>query len=138
MRANGVPNYPDPRPGGGVEFSKGSGIDPQSPTFESAQAKCRRLMPGLGGIAPGTQTHPSQQVLSQMLAVAQCMRRHGVYDFPEPRTSVPSDIQAALGPGGGVISNIEGVVFVFPSTIDQQSPLFTRAAAACRFPLHNH
>jgi hypothetical protein len=37
-----------------------------------------------------------------------------------------------------VISNIDGVVLVFPGTIDEQSPAFTRAAAACRFPLHNH
>jgi hypothetical protein len=64
------------------------------------------------------------------------MRQHGVDDFPDPRTSVPSN---PFGSGGaGVISDIEGVILVFPSTIDQQSPVFTRAAAACAFPLHNH
>jgi hypothetical protein len=37
-----------------------------------------------------------------------------------------------------VISDIEGVILIFPSTIDQRSPIFTRAAATCAFPLHNH
>ena len=39
---------------------------------------------------------------------------------------------------GGVISDIDGVILVFPSTIDEQSPQFTLAAAECAFPLHNH
>jgi hypothetical protein len=64
------------------------------------------------------------------------MREHGVYDFPDPRTSVPSN---PFGSGGaGVISDIEGVILVFPSTTDKRSPTFERAAAACGFPLHNH
>ena len=70
-----------------------------------------------------------------MLRVAQCMRRHGISDFPEPRTSVPPH---ALDGFVGVISDIDGVILVFPSTIDEQSPEFVRAAAACGFPLHNH
>jgi hypothetical protein len=37
-----------------------------------------------------------------------------------------------------VISDIEGVILVFPGTIDEQSPGFTHAAAVCAFPLHNH
>ena len=63
------------------------------------------------------------------------MRQHGVSDFPDPRTSAPPN---PLGSGVGEISDIEGVILLFPSTIDQQSPVFTRAAAACAFPLHNH
>ncbi len=70
-----------------------------------------------------------------MLKVSQCMRRHGISDFPDPLTSVPSD---ALAGTTGVISDIDGVILVFPSTIDEQSPQFTQAAAACAFPLHNH
>lgn len=136
MRAHGVPNFPDPRPGGGFVFSTGAGLDPSSPQFEAAEAACAKLMP-TNGLAPGSQTHPSQQALAQMLRVAQCMRRHGVPDFPEPRTSIPPDIRSALG-GHGVISDIDGVVLVFPGTIDEQSPLFTRAASTCAFPLHNH
>jgi hypothetical protein len=135
MRANGVPNFPDPAPGGGFVFPAHSGLNPSTPVFRAAQAKCLKLMPGGGPPGPGTQTHPSPQALAQMLTVAQCMRRHGIYDFPEPRTSVP---RHPFPGGAGVISDIDGVILVFPATINEQSPQFTHAAAACRFPLHNH
>jgi hypothetical protein len=138
MRANGVPSFPDPKPGGGLLFSIGTGIDPSSPAFEAAQTKCQKLLPGGGPPGMGTQTHPSAEALAQMLTVAQCMRRHGVANFPDPQTTLPSNPRAALGGGGGVISDIDGVILLFPGTIDQQSPLFTRAAATCDFPLHNH
>ena len=134
MRSHGVPNFPDPQAGGGL-FRLGAGIDPRSPTFRSAQTQCQKLMPG-GGIGSGPP--PSAQTLARFLIVAQCMRSHGVPDFPDPKTSAPSNPRAALGGGGGVISDIEGVILVFPSTIDERSPQFAHAAAACAFPLHNH
>ena len=69
-----------------------------------------------------------------MVKVSQCMRRHGVSGFPDPTTSIPSIPPA----GGGVISDRDGVIFVFPATLDVQSPLFEQAAAACGFQLTNH
>ena len=136
MRANGVPHFPDPSPGGGFLFQTGTGVDPSSPAFKAAQAKCMKLMPG-GGLTPGSTTHPSAQWLAQMVKAARCMRRHGISGFPDPTTTIPSNPFAA-GSGGGVISDIDGAVFVFPATLDMQSPAFVRAAAACKFPLHNH
>ncbi len=134
MRASGVPNFPDPKAGGGFLFHGSPGLI-SSPVFKAAQAKCRKLMPG-GPPGPGSTTNPSPQTLAKFLRIARCMRQHGVEDFPDPRTSVPSN---PFGSGGaGVISDIEGVILIFPSTIDQSSPMFTRAAAACAFPLHNH
>ena len=138
MRANGVPNFPDPSAGGGFVFQPGAGVDPSSPAFKAAQAKCQKFLPSGGaGLAPGATTHPSAQWLAHMVKVSGCMRRHGISDFPDPRTSVPSNPFPAGSPGG-VISDIQGVILVFPATIDTQSPLFTRAAKACGFPLHNH
>jgi hypothetical protein len=134
MRANGLPNFPDPKAGGGFLFHTGAGADPSSPAFETAQTKCKKFLPP----GPGSGPPPSAKTLAHYLTVAQCMRRHGVPEFPDPRTTAPSNPQAALGSGGGVISNIEGVIFIFPGRIDHQSPAFTRAAAACVFPLHNH
>ena len=131
MRANGVPNFPDPNPGGGFLFHTGNGVDPSSPAFQAARAKCQKLLPS--GPTPGSTTQPSAQWLAHMVKVAQCMRRHGIADFPDPTTTVPS-----LPGFVGVISDIEGAIFVFPATLDTQSPTFTRAAAACKFPLHNH
>ena len=133
MRADGVPKFPDPAAGGGFLFQAGSEIDPSSPVFKTAQAKCTKLLPGGGPPGPGTQTHPSAQALAQMVKIAECMRRHGISNFPDPTTTVPS-----LPVGGGVISDIDGVILVFPAAIDTQSPAFTRAATTCKFPLHNH
>jgi hypothetical protein len=48
MRAHGVPNYPDPNSSGNFHISRSSGINPQSPTFQSAQRVCQSIMPGLG------------------------------------------------------------------------------------------
>jgi hypothetical protein len=137
MRAKGVPNFPDPSAGGGFLFQQGSGVDPSAPAFKAAQAACQKLLPSGGGLAPGSTTHPTAQWLAHMVKVAQCMRRHGISEFPDPRTSIPSN-PFPTGSPGGVISNIEGVILIFPATIDMQSPAFTRAAAACQFPLHNH
>jgi len=134
MRSNGVPNFPDPNAGGGFLFHASAGII-SSPAFKTAQAKCHKLLPGGAPPGPGSTTNPSAQTLARFLKVARCMRKHGVYDFPDPRTSVPSN---PFGSGAGVISDIEGVILVFPSTIDEQSPVFTRVAAACALPLHNH
>lgn len=131
MRSNGVPGFPDPNAGGGFLFHARAGVNPSSPAFEAAQAKCRHFMPPGPGSGPG----PSPQTLAKFLRIARCMRQRGVPQFPDPRTSVPSN---PFGSGAGVISDIEGVILIFPSTIDHQSPAFTRASAACAFPLHNH
>jgi hypothetical protein len=45
MRDNGVPNFPDPQPNGGMMIGQDSGIDPESDTFKAAQRKCEALMP---------------------------------------------------------------------------------------------
>ena len=132
MRASGVPNFPDPSAGGGFQFHAMRGLI-NSPLFKAAQAKCHKLLPP----GPGSGPPPSRQTLAKFLSIARCMRRHGVPDFPDPRTSVPPN-PFGSDSGGGVISDVEGVILIFPSTIDQQSPAFTRAAAACAFPLHNH
>jgi hypothetical protein len=134
MRANGVPHFPDPKAGGGFLFHTGTDVDPSSPAFKAAQAKCKQFLPP----GPGSGSPPSAKTLAHFLRVARCMRRHGVPEFPDPRTTAPSNPRASLGADGGVISDIEGVIFIFPGRIDQQSPAFTRAAAACAFPLHDH
>jgi hypothetical protein len=129
MRASGVPNFPDPDSGGG--FPRRVGINLGSPLSKAAWAKCHKLLPE----GPGSGPPPSPQTLARFLKIAQCMRKNGVPDFPDPRTSAPSK---PFGPGIAELSDIEGVILLFPSTINQQSPAFTRAAAVCAFPLHNH
>jgi len=129
MRPYGVGTFPDPS--GNASFQLGAGIDPSSPALKAAQAKCQQLQPGGG--APGSGSPPTAQAVGQMLKVSQCMRRHGITNFPDPRTSLPSDRSDI-----GDIADRDGVILVFPPGFDEQSPLFTQAAAACGFKLTNH
>jgi hypothetical protein len=49
MRENGVPNFPDPNPDGGIAI-KGDelGTGPGDPTFDKAQEICSKNMPDGG------------------------------------------------------------------------------------------
>jgi len=53
MRANGVPNFPDPREDNGrVEMLIGSVVNPGSAQVQKAMQACRSLLPGGGPSAP--------------------------------------------------------------------------------------
>jgi hypothetical protein len=129
MRSNGVPNFPDPNPGRGAEFST-AGINPAAPAFRSAQAKCHKLL-GAGPPGLGSTTHPSAQTLAKLLRIARCMRQHGVPQFPDPQTSVPSN---PFGGGPGEITDFDGAILLFPATINLQAPAYRQALAACGAP----
>jgi hypothetical protein len=107
--------------------------NPRSPVFRTAMSHCEKLLPGGGPPAPGSSTHPSAQALAQMRQVAQCMRHHGISNFPDPSTVVPP-----AHAGIGQISIRNGVVLAFPSSLDTSSPAFNQAAAACGFAETNH
>ena len=128
MRANGVPNFPDPSSGSSGAFQIPAGANPSSPAFRAAQAKCQKLMGG-GPPVPGTTTHPSPQTLAKLVRIAQCMRQHGISDFPDPRTSVP-----AQPAGIGEITNFDGVILLFPATMNLQAPAYRQALTACGAP----
>jgi hypothetical protein len=124
MRTNGVPNFPDPGAGGGVQIQAGSGINPFSPSFKAAQTRCAKLLPGGGPRL----AHPSESRMTQMLALSECMRRHGVAGFPDPTLTPPSS------PAGySLLQDSDGVVLAVPDTINPGSPTFKEAAAACQF-----
>ncbi|POM24999.1 hypothetical protein BTM25_36400 [Actinomadura rubteroloni] len=65
MRSHGLKNFPAPGPGGQLQLSKDSGIDPNSKTFTEASKACQPLAPkgapasanpqqgGPGGAPPG-------------------------------------------------------------------------------------
>lgn len=125
MRANGVPNFPDPTPGGGFAFQ----APVSSPALKGAQAKCQKLLPGGGPPGPGSKTHPSAQTLGKLLKIAECMRTHGVPQFPDPRTSVPSNPV-----GIREITDFDDAILLFPSTINMQAPAYRQALTACGAP----
>ena len=55
MRANGVPDFPDPTGGGlSIQVHPGSDLNPDNPTFQNASKLCAKKtgVPGLGGTPP--------------------------------------------------------------------------------------
>jgi hypothetical protein len=138
MRANGVPNFPDPTADGNFLLHPGpGGIDPSSPALSAANMKCQKLYPLAGFPAPGTATHPTAQTLARVLKVSQCMRNHGISGFPDPRTSVPSDASPA---GYGEIVDENGAILAIPSSLNtpQTGPAYWQAAAACGIGGQHH
>lgn len=120
MRAHGLPNFPDPGAGGGLQFTPSSGMNPQSPAVQAAQKACRKLMPGGGPGGPIKATH-AQFVAA--LAFARCMRAHGVPHFPDPVSSIPA--------GSGPIISLRGMMFKPGPGMDPRSPAFQQAASHC-------
>lgn len=113
MRSHGLPNFPDPvqESGGGVSLSlkKGSGLDPGSQPFKAAETACRKLAPERGNGKP--MPAAEQQ---KFLRYSQCMRTHGVPQFPDPKFS-----------GGGVQLRM-------PPGLGPDSPSIKSAEQACR------
>jgi hypothetical protein len=108
MRAHGVPAFPDPGSGGELQVNAGpgTGIDPGSATFQAADKTCKSLLPAPVGARPNR---------AQSLKYSQCMRAHGIKDFPDPNAEGGLEIRADPG-----------------SDLDPASPLFRSAAEACK------
>ena len=79
MRSHGVPDFPDPAANGGRQHVSPNSLGVSSSVYQSALNACRHLAPGATPPAA-----PGQQMLSQLLQFARCMRSHGVPDFPDP------------------------------------------------------
>jgi hypothetical protein len=120
MRSHGVPNFPDPSPGGPSVIP--NWIKPQAPAFLSAQKACAKFLGGGG--------RPRAAAASEkfaLLNLARCMRDHGLPNFPDPTTSPPPAPPPGSHTGNAV--GIGGVYLVFPP----QSPALNRAEAKCGF-----
>jgi len=87
MRTNGVSGFPDPDASGRLTIdavANGSSIDTNSPAFTQAMSACKDLEP------PGfTGPEVTPQLRAARLAFAQCVRDHGVPDFPDPAPNGP-------------------------------------------------
>jgi hypothetical protein len=113
MRADGVPNFPDPG-------SNGALPNPALPAFRAALKACAKLQPV--GMHLGGPPEPSATELRAARGFAQCMRNHGFSRFPDPLTTVSDVATLTLGPGE---------YFPDPGPTEVQSPAFTQAAKAC-------
>jgi hypothetical protein len=102
MRSNGVSDFPDPAASGKLTIdaiANGSSLDTSTPTFNQAIRACQKLEPA--GFM-GSQRSSQQQQAA--LRFAQCVRRNGVNDFPDPLPDGPlvdtNRIPSAAEPGG--------------------------------------
>jgi hypothetical protein len=131
IRTHGVPNLPDPTFGaGGAQVNLHMPADiGNSPAFARAQKECAKLGLELAGYA-SSQGKPAAAEMAQWLAVARCIRAHGVPNFPDPATTMPSD-PATYPARYSAAFNINGVDWAIPKSIDLQAPAVKQAAAAC-------
>jgi hypothetical protein len=141
MRQHGV-DIPDPNGNGAITVQGDAGgsssgpqsgpgsVDPNSPTFQAAQTACQKFMPSGG---PGNLT--AQDIKANQakgLKFSQCMRQHGLPDFPDPQSDAGGGstfhkaAPGSNGPSGGALS-INGQTFNF----DPSSPAFQKAQQAC-------
>jgi hypothetical protein len=127
MRGHGVPNFPDPDASGGytltskgaIEGAGGASIDIDSSQAQAAYGHCRNLVPSAPSIARLEQLvqqgqQRQEQALPTLLKYSQCMRGHGVPNFPDLGGG---DQSPAPDAGAGLNPN---------------SPQFQAASAACQ------
>jgi len=87
MRSHGVTNFPDPTPGT-ASYPTVPG-NTQSPGFGSAEQACGHYVPQSTGSQSVSQANFSPAKVAQMqaqaIAMARCLRAHGVPQFPDPK-----------------------------------------------------
>lgn len=87
MRNHGLVNFPDPDASGQLTIdgiANRSGVDTSSAAFTDALGACRALEPA--GFTGQPRTAQQQDAA---LKFAQCVREHGVPDFPDPAKGEP-------------------------------------------------
>lgn len=112
MRSHGVPNFPDLSVTGGILNGLAhSGVNPETPAFQSALRACKKYN-AAGNLTPAQSAAQN----ARGLEFSQCMRSHGVPNFPDPTT----------GPLGEQVINLHG------TGIDPTSPTYQAANQACQ------
>jgi hypothetical protein len=116
MRAHGEPAFPDPSSQGIISDSQ---ANLSSPVLLAAARACGSLLPP--GSLQLTEAQ-QEQLAAQALKRAECMRAHGVTNFPDP--PAPGQKGNPPAPSGG--------------GIDPNSPVFRAAAKACDLQASAH
>lgn len=121
-RANGVPNFPDP-----TQAPDGSWGFPPMDNGVQLPSACDSIKRGMG--AQGSSHKPvSAADMTKLQQFAQCMRQHGLSDWPDPRSDGSFTLPARLSQGGKGLSldatkacrqYVPGQGLAFSSTNDQ-------------------
>ncbi len=116
MRSHGVPEYPGPDSSGQMpKITSGQQVGVSDSRLTVAQGACQALWPYQ---AP-TQAQQRQQ-LTDDVKFAQCMRSHGVPNFPDPTSSD---------------GRVEFVISVSRDGFDPHSPQIIAKAHECQYVL---
>ena len=112
MRSHGVPDFPDPDSNG--NFHLDNSVSSQE---TAANQACNHLL------NVGTQLNAAQRqhTLSQLVKYAQCIRAHGVPNFPDPQIT-----NGGIGVPSGFTFDTSG------AHLDLKSPQSQAAAQACQ------
>jgi hypothetical protein len=125
MRSHGVPDFPDPATSqsgdnsfgvDGYNFNLPANLNTQAPAYESAERHCQGLI-GFGGGGLAHNPAVVARARQAALAHAQCMRQHGVPNFPDPTVS---------SIGGAIVQSSGGI------GINPRSPAFQQAQKICQ------
>lgn len=134
MRSHGVPDYPDPSSNGtfGIQASSngssatisvnGHNLNVSGPAFRRATNECSKYQPQ-GPPISGAQL---AQIKQGAIKMAECMRSHGVPNFPDPKVGA--------GPGGHGIQVQIGIGSAGGSRASgpNRSPAFQKAMNTCQ------
>jgi hypothetical protein len=82
VRAHGIPDFPDPDSSGEIPKAAIVQLKVSGSLLSAATSACEQLNPN----QPPSQNQQQQQ-LTDDLKFAQCMRSHGLPDFPDPTDS---------------------------------------------------
>jgi hypothetical protein len=78
MRAHGITDFPDPNSSGGISLPSNGSINLNSSQYQAAAKACQSKMQGQLSQAQQEDDYQAE------LKYAQCMRTHGLPDFPDP------------------------------------------------------
>ena len=119
MRAHGVPDYPDPR--GGKTNVDTSSLSESTQVVNAALTKCRQFSPG-SNLGPRLSTAQLARVRAGALALAKCMRGHGLV-YPDP--------EVTPGPNGHGLAVGWSRTELRQHPMAYKSPAFKAANASC-------
>ena len=118
MRSRDISGFPDPQPGdSGAKFPGAQQLGVSAARYQAAQSACQHLLPA--GIDDEFPVAEVPLLLSGMRQFSQCMRAHGVPDWPDPVTD--SRGRPVFDPGADGITRAE-----------TQTPQFQAKMAACQ------
>jgi hypothetical protein len=103
MRQHGVPSFPDPQPvtndgGPGLRQDLPPGLK-GSPAFETARKDCAGILPEINNSDSGENAQAGHQRELGLLSFADCMRSHGVSNFPDPNTQGQISVETLAADG---------------------------------------